>query len=346
MARGGAGLFQWPSDANLSSTVPQTRLKSSFIYLANAVNDLRGNWMGLAAALAPLLLIAALCMLPEALNLQHRLAGSFGTGVHSVAFHQIQLPYHSDAGAPATPDPFPEWSIQILRAAFLLVTVVASLVVLCQLRRIEEGTRASSVIGEAIAVYRRSIQLAPAFLWVTILQFAVPVVVYLLLQLNLSGANPVVSLILSILVFAMLIFAGLVYLWLYFAPYALIFDGQHSFHALLHSRDLMRKRFFSVAVRIVVFGAVWSGYNSWAIGASIIVSVLLSPMVALTGFIWTTVTLLNVIWLSVSFTTTAYFIAAGVRLYKDLGAIQAESRSAPVEVPPQNPTVELNAAGA
>jgi hypothetical protein len=342
----GAGLFRRWSDANLLRTVPQTRLKSSFIYLANAVNDLRGNWMGLAAALAPLVLIAALCLLPEALNLQHRLAGSFGSGVHSVALHQVQMPYHSDAGSPPTPDPFPDWSIQILRVAFLLVTVIASLVVLCQLRRIEEGTRAASVIGEAIEVYRRSIQLAPAFLWVTVLQFLVPGVVYLLLQLNISSANPAVSVILSTLVFAMLTFAGLVYLWLYFAPYALIFDGQHSFHALLYSRDLMRKRFFSVAVRIVVFGAVWSGYNSWAIGASIMVSVLLSPMVALTGFIWTTVTLLNVIWLSVSFTTTAYFIAAGVRLYKDLCAIQAEGHAVTVKSPPESATVELNAAGA
>jgi hypothetical protein len=339
-------LFHQRSDANLSSTVPQTRLKSSFIYLANAVNDLRGNWMGLAAALAPLVLIAALCLLPEALNLQHRLAGSFGTGVHSVAFHQVQIPYPSDTGPAVVTDPFPEWSIRILRAVFLLVTVIASLVVLCQMMRIEERTRAPGVIGEAIEVYRRSIQLAPAFLWVTLLQFLVPGVVYLLLQLNISGANPVMSLILSILVFAMLTFAGLVYLWLYFAPYALIFDGQHSFHALLYSRDLMRKRFFSVAVRIVVFGAVWSGYNSWAIGESIIVSVLLSPMVALTGFIWTTVTLLNVIWLSVSFTTTAYFIAAGVRLYKDLCAIQAESRGEPAATPSQPPTVQLDAAGA
>jgi hypothetical protein len=326
--------------------VPQTRLKSSFIYLANAVNDLRGNWMGLAAALAPLVLIAALCMLPEALNLQHRLAGSFGTGVHSVGLHHLQVPYYSDSGTSTTPDPFPEWSIQILRAALLLVAVIASLVVLCQIWRIEQGTRASSVIGEAIEVYRRSIQLAPAFLWVTILQFLVPGVVFALLQLNIASANPAVSVVLSLLVFAMLTFAGLVYLWLYFAPYALIFDGQHSFHALLFSRDLMRKRFFSAAVRIVVFGAVWSGYNSWAIGASIIVSVLLSPMVALTGFIWTTITLLNVIWLSVSFTTTAYFIAAGVRLYKDLCAIHAESRGEPAATPAQAATAQLDAAGA
>jgi hypothetical protein len=339
-------LFRRGSDANLLRTVPQTRLKSSFIYLANAVNDLRGNWRGLAAALAPLVLIAALCLLPEALNLQHRLAGSFGTGIHSVALHQVQVPYPSDAGPPAATDPFPGWSIKVLRVVFLLVTVVASLVVLCQLIRIDEGARAPTMIGEAIEVYRRSISLAPAFLWVTFLQFLVPGVVYLLLQINISGVNLVASVILSLVVFAMLTFAGLVYLWLYFAPYALIFDDQHSFHALLYSRDLMRKRFFSVAVRIVVFGAVWSGYNSWAIGASIIVSVLLSPMAALTGLIWTTVTLLNVIWLSVSFTTTAYFIAAGARLYKDVCAIQAESRPAPIQAPPQTPTVQLDAAGA
>ena len=51
---------QWPSRDS----------KASFIYLANAVNDLRGNWMIVALVLAPLVLISALCLLPDALNLQ------------------------------------------------------------------------------------------------------------------------------------------------------------------------------------------------------------------------------------------------------------------------------------
>ena len=60
-----------------SCAVPQQRLKSSFIYLANAVGDLRGNWSVLAIALAPMVLAAALCLLPDALNLQYRLATTF-----------------------------------------------------------------------------------------------------------------------------------------------------------------------------------------------------------------------------------------------------------------------------
>ena len=48
----------------------QARLRSSFIYLANAVNDLRGNWIIIGIVLAPLVLASALCLLPDALNLQ------------------------------------------------------------------------------------------------------------------------------------------------------------------------------------------------------------------------------------------------------------------------------------
>ena len=55
-------------DANLVRVVTPVRLKSSFIYLANAVNDLRGNWSVLAVVLAPMLLLAALCLLPDALK--------------------------------------------------------------------------------------------------------------------------------------------------------------------------------------------------------------------------------------------------------------------------------------
>ena len=48
-------------DANLIGAMAQARLRSSFIYLANAVNDLRGNWIIVAVVLAPLVLASALC---------------------------------------------------------------------------------------------------------------------------------------------------------------------------------------------------------------------------------------------------------------------------------------------
>jgi hypothetical protein len=326
--------------------VPQTRLRSSFIYLANAVTDLRGNSARLAAVLAPLLLLASLCLLPEVLNIQNRLASSFQSGAHSVSFEQVQMPYPSATPAPPESQPFPDWSIYVLRALGLLISVAAGLVVLCHLARIQQGARAPNLIGETIEVYRRAVMLAPAFAWVTILQVLAPGIAIAILEINLTTANPLLSVIISTARFGLLVFAGCVYLWLYFAQYALVFDGQHSFHALLYSRDLMRKRFFTVATRIIVFLAVWSGYNSWAVGAFIIVSVLLGPVVALTGFIWTTVILLNLLWLSVSFATTAFFIAAGVRLYQDLGAIQAEERTAQVATTAGPATASLSATGA
>ena len=78
-----------------------------------------------------------------------------------------------------------------------------------------------------------------------------------------------------------------------FRKFALIFDGKHSWHALLYSRDLMRKRFFKVAMRIVVFLAVWSGYNSWAAGAFVVVSLLFGPVGVVTGFLGTTIFLVD-----------------------------------------------------
>ena len=75
------------------------RLKSSFIYLANAVNDLRGNWSVLAVVLAPLLIAAALCLLPDALNLQYRLATTFEPGSQNISYTQVD----SAADTPARP---------------------------------------------------------------------------------------------------------------------------------------------------------------------------------------------------------------------------------------------------
>ncbi|MGH7780628.1 MAG: hypothetical protein ACREQR_12455 [Candidatus Binataceae bacterium] len=297
----------------------QQRIKSSFIYLANAVNDLRGNWINLAVVLAPLIVLASMCLLPEALNLQHRLASSLGAGGTTVGYFLTQAPYHP--AATALPPPYPEWFIYAMRATGALISLVASLVVLVELKRIQTGERARSVIGETIAVYVNATRIALPYLWIAFLQLLAPFVAVLALEVNLGTDYPFVSVLISIARLALLVGAGIVYLWLYFAEYALVFDGQNSFHALLFSRDLMRKRFYRVASRVVVFLAVWSGYNSWAIGAFVIVSLLLGPIAQLTGVVSTIVILLNLMWLSISLATSAFFIAAGVRMYQDLIAI-------------------------
>ena len=116
----------------------------------------------------------------------------------------------------------------------------------------------------------------------------------------------------------MILLGALVYPWLYFAQFALIFDDQRSWHALLFSRDLMRKRFFKVAIRIVVFVAVWSGYNSWAWGTFVVVSLLFGPVGVVTGFLCTTIFLQVLGEMGVTFATIAFFVAAGLRLYQDL----------------------------
>ncbi|MHB8384400.1 MAG: hypothetical protein ACYDC3_18915 [Candidatus Binataceae bacterium] len=302
----------------------QQRIKSSFIYLANAVNDLRGNWKNLAVVLAPLLVLASLCLLPEALNLQHRLAGSLGGGGTTVGYFLSQAPYH-----PATttsPAPYPDWLIYAMRGMGALISLVAGLVVLVELKRIQSGERGSGLIGETIAVYESAGRLALAYLWIAILQLLAPGVAILALELSLGTDYPILSVLISIARLALLVGAGIVYLWLYFAEYALVFDRERSFHSLLFSRDLMRKRFYTVASRVVVFCAVWSGYNSWAVIAFYEVSMLLGPIAQLTGVVSTIVILLNLMWLSVSLATLTFFIAAGVRMYQDLIAIARADR--------------------
>ena len=85
-----AYLFRATRDANLDVTVAPTRLRSSFIYLANAVNDLSGDWTVLAIVLAPLILAASLCLLPDALNIQHRVAHTFESGHPKYQLHAAQ----------------------------------------------------------------------------------------------------------------------------------------------------------------------------------------------------------------------------------------------------------------
>jgi hypothetical protein len=304
-------LFEGVPDANLGNIVAQQpRLKSSFIYLANAVNDLRGNLGVLALVLAPLVLISALCLLPDAINLQSIVARHFGAGIHSVSLTPVQVPYTT--AAPAEPLPVPRWLVMVLQIASIVVTLVVNLVVLSTLDRIQSGARAPSIVGEALAVYRRSIELLPAFFWITLLQV-------------LAIAVGVVLLVIPGL---------LVFIWVYFAQYALVLDSRRSWPALLYSRDLMRGRFFKVALRIVVFLAVWSGYNAWAGGIFIIISRVLGPVAVLTGTVGTIVFMLDLLAVAIAYATVAFFLAAGARLYQDLVAFSDQQAAAAREMAP------------
>jgi hypothetical protein len=171
--------------------------------------------------------------------------------------------------------------------------------------------------------------MTPAFLWVCLLQLIVIATVCLVFLLPLQLLyyvffHAVIQDYHSI--FPLIIPPGLlVIVVLYFAQVALVFDGVHSWAALLHSRDVQRGRFFKVATRIVVFLAVWSGYNSWATGAFIVASIYLGPVVAVTGYLWGTLFVLDLLAVGVEVFTTAFFMAAGVRLYQDLIAMTQES---------------------
>lgn len=317
------------------NTVGQARLRSSFIYLANAVNDLSGDWSLLALVLAPLILAASLCLLPDALNLQHRVAHTFqgdvhsvSMAVHAVAFTPAQEPYRPDVSDATAVDPYPLWMTSTLHAVALLITLMVNLVVLCALARKESGGREPGLLPEAIQIYRRVLQTTPAFLLVWLLTFLV-----------IGIACVVFVLPLLLLYFSMLLRAGLneyyivlpllipgLLMWvvLYFGQVALVFEDVHSWPALLRSRDLMRGRFVKVGTRVIVFLAVWSGYNSWALGAFSIASILLGPVVAVTGYVWGTVFVLDVLSVGVAFFTKAFLLAAGVRLYQDLAAMATE----------------------
>ncbi len=308
-------------DANLDCAVAQARLRSSFIYLANAVNDLRGNWASLALVLAPLVVAASLCLLPDALNLQYEVVRRFEPGTHAVAWHLAQTPYRP--ALPAAKPPFPAWLVLLLHILVLLITVIVNLVVLCALKRGQAGVRGMSTVNEAIEVYRHAIDLLPSFLWVVFLQLLATVVGLVLL-----------------------IVPGLLaMIWLYFSQYAVVFDNQRSWPALFRSRDLMRGRFFKVAMRIIVFLAVWSGYNSWTGGTFIVVSLLLGPVGVITGFLGATVFLLDLLAVGVGYATTAFFVAAGARLYQDLSGL-AEERAAVAAEMALPPTAPLGSATA
>ena len=297
----------------------QARLRSSFIYLANAVNDLRGNWIIIGVVLAPLVLASALCLLPDALNLQYSLVRTFEPGVTSVAFVQpVQMPYAPVTRAAPKP-PFPPWVTTILHLLDGLITLVGvNLIVLCALRRMQAGQRMARPLDEGIEVYREAAHLLGPFVWVSVLQ------------------------VLAIAVGAVLLAVpGLVaYVWLYFSQYALIFDGRRSWSALLYSRDLMRGSFFRVALRIVVFLAFWSGFNSWAGGTFFAVSLLAGWVGLITGALWASVFMVDLLAVAVLYTTLAFLLAAGLRLYQDMRAVAAEN-TAVTDAAPMAPTAPL-----
>jgi hypothetical protein len=316
-----------------SMAVATVRLRSSFIYLANAVNDLSRDWAVLTMVLAPLILLASLCLLPDALNLQHRVAHTFesSAGLHSVGLHQIslhavQIPYRDIADPPPV-DPYPDWMTRTLHLVFLFISLMVSLVVLCGLSREETEQRATTVTGEAIQIYRRVLRTAPAFLWLLLLQliviavacagFMIPLLLLHLVFFGTIAVDPYIVI--------PLIIPGLLAITvLYFSKVALVFDGIRSWPALLHSRELERGRFVKVAMRILVFSAVWSGYNSWASGAFLVASILLGPVGAVTGYVWSMVFLLDLLSVTVAYFTTAFFVAASVRLYQDLTALRQQ----------------------
>ncbi|HYB91954.1 MAG TPA: hypothetical protein VEC38_13040 [Candidatus Binataceae bacterium] len=313
----------------------EPRLKSSFIYLANAVNDLRDNWRSLALVLAPLVLLGALCLLPDALNLQHRLAAAFEPGAQNISLLPAQTPYApSREGGPPL---FPIWFTLTLHLLFLLITVAAGLVVLVALRGTDGRERGG--MPEAIEVYRRAIAFAPAYAWVLLLQLIIPAVGIGLAILFASQSSSLFA-ALEFLGIVVTVFGWVLFLWLYFAPFALVFDGKHSWYALLFSRELMRKQFFRTAIRIVVFLAVWSGYNSWTSGAFVVVSLLIGPVGYYAGVLWIAIFFTDLLGVAVTYATNAFFIAAGARLYRDLTALLAE-RSAAAAQRALGPTVAL-----
>jgi len=331
-------LYQSGGGANFANAVASTRLKSSFIYLANAVNDLRANWMTLGLVLAPLVIAASLCLLPEAINLHEWLTRETDPSVRNIATHLVQIP-HTPGAAQVAPaeSALPIWLIRAFQVLAVVIALSVNLVSLCAFDRAHRSVQVPGAVAETIQVYRRAIALFPSFLWIIVLQVLVIVVAFMLPRLLAPATNIVMFVGLIILIVP----AVMANVWLYFAQYALVFEDKRSWHALLHSRELTRGRFMKAAVRIVVFLAVWSGYNSWAYAAGLVLVIVLAPVGVLTGFVWTAIFVLEILAVSVTFATTAFFMAAGVRLYEDLRVIAAENESRPQTRIADAPTATL-----
>jgi hypothetical protein len=310
--------------------VAQARIKSSFIYLANAVNDLTGNWQVIALVLAPVALLASLCLLPDALNLQHLVSEAFKQGAQgqNVSFLPAQTPY---VAAPHIEPLIPRWATRSLRLVFLMLTAVTIVVVLCMLKWIQEGRRGSNVLDSTFQIYRHAMTHLLPFLWLYLLQLFAVLPLFL-------WANLMLPLIVAVLVVLLIVPGFLAFVWLSVAQYALVFDGYRTWLALFYGRELIRGRFLKVTLRIIVFLAVWSGYNTWAGGLFLALSTILLAWGlglagAFAGALWVGVFLVDLLAVSVVFATTAFFFAAGLRLYQDLKASAPPAAAAMVQGP-------------
>ena len=299
----------------------------------------------LAVVLAPLVLAAALCLLPEALNLQHRLATNFAPGSQNIGYKRhigysqtdsVDTP--SKAPPLQEPQPYAAWVIDVLNQLVGLFASLVTLIVLSSLKRSQAGLREPSIIGEAFAVYRDASKMVLAFIWVTFLQFVVPDTTSFLVGMS-SGYQVYVLLYFGLLL--MIMVSALVYAWLYFAQYALVIDGKHSFYSLLYSRDLMRKRFFKVVTRIAVFVAFLWGYTSLAGVVFLVVSRLLGPVGAVIGFLGATIFLVDLCVIAVNFGIFSLITAASLRLYQDLREPREAERLDSVVQASMQPTAQL-----
>lgn len=290
----------------------EARLKSSFIYLANAVHDLTGNWRLIGLTLAPIVFLASLCLLPDALNLQHFVYELFKArgGGQNVLYVPVQAPY----GTAAQIEPLvPQWVSQLAFWAMMVVLAAAMLVMLCILKWIQEGHRDVKALDSTLQIYRNALNRVLPFFWIYLLQLVsvTPMFVWVNFVLPLELAVPIVLLAIP---------GFLAFVWLSVAQYALVFDNHRTWLALFYSRELIRKRFLKVGLKVIVFMALWTGYTSWAGGAFVALSLILGLVGAFAGALWVGVFVADLMGVSVLFLTTVFCLAAGLRLYQDLKA--------------------------
>ena len=305
-------LFQSTADVNLAEIVAEARLKSSFIYLANAVHDLTGNWRLIGLTLAPVVILASLCLLPDALNLQHFVYELFKTraGGQNVLYLPVQAPY----GAATHIKPLvPQWVMELAFWAMMVVLAVAMLVMLSTLKWIRDGDHEVKGLDATVQIYRHAIKRVLPFCWIYLLQLVsvTPMFVWVNFEMPVELAVPVV--LLSIPGF-------LAFVWLSVAQYALVFDGHRTWLALFYSRELIRKRFLKVALKVIVLLALWTGYSSWTGGTFVALSLILGLVGVFAGALWAGVFVADLLGVSVLFATTIFCLAAGLRLYQDLKA--------------------------
>ncbi|MGA8541742.1 MAG: hypothetical protein WB566_19725, partial [Terriglobales bacterium] len=79
----------------------------------------------------------------------------------------------------------------------------------------------------------------------------------------------------------------------------------------------------------------------WAAGAFVVVSLLFGPVGVVTGFLGTTIFLVGLAEIGVNFATTAFLVAAGLRLYQDLREPQAAERLDSSAQSAMQPTAQL-----